>query len=374
MSAPQRLHSVDQIVDMMRARIDELVREVWGLRDGHAERNDFVCRSPLRADRNAGSFRIAVRGPYRGMVKDFASGETWTPLSFTAALLFRGDNSEALRWARAWLGLDGTDPESFRKTRVAVEQVAAEPDDDGGQGDRYRAVAHRRYLEACESILDTPVDAYLRGRGLDVRRLPFTLRALRFHPALRCTEAGRDFPAMVAPVVAADGRFLALHRTWLEVQRDGRVVKVPGLKEPKKALGSGRGGTIRLWNGTRVDPQTGEIKKARKLADEKAGVWIDLTEGIEDGLSVAIAMEELRVHVGVSVSWMQAIRLPAQVEGVAIWQQNDAPDSSAARGVGKVIENFRSQGKRVRLVRPPEGFKDANEWVQAMNQRQQEAG
>ncbi|WP_298374455.1 hypothetical protein [Azospirillum sp.] len=365
MTAPQRLHTVDQIVDMMRARIDELVGDVWGLRDGVLERNDFVCLSPLRADRRAGSFRVAVKGPYRGMVKDFASGETWTPLSFTAALLFRGDNSEALRWARAWLGLDGTNPESFRKTRVAVERVADQPDDDGGQGERFRAVAHRRYLEARECVFDTPVDRYLRGRGLDLRRLPFPLRALRFHPALRNTESGRDWPAMVAPVVGRDGKFLGLHRTWLEARADGSVRKAP-LAYPKKALGSACGGTIRLWNGTRVDSATGEIKKGRKLADEKTGVWIDLTEGIEDGLSVAIAISEARVQVGVSLNWMPSIRLPDCVEGVNLWQQNDAPDSPAARGFASVIENFRGQGKRVRLIRPPDGYKDANEWVQAM--------
>lgn len=371
MTAPARLHTVDQIVDMMRARIEELVSDQWQLRDGYRENNDWVTRNPLRADRKPGSFRIALKGNYRGMVKDFAGGGTWTPLSFTAALMFRGDNSEALRWARAWLGLDGCDPAAFQQTRAAVQAVAEEPDDDAGA--KWRGTAHRRYLEAQERIVDTPVDGYLLGRGLDVRRLSFPLRALRFHPALHNTESGRAWPAMVASINdTLTGAFLGLHRTWLEIRPDGSVGKAP-LGEPKKTLGGYRGGTIRLWSGIRVDAGTGEIRKQRKFAGEKAGVWVDLTEGIEDGLSVAIAMEELRVHVGVSASNMQAIRWPDQVEGVTLWAQNDAPGSPAALGLPRIVEGYAGQGKRVRVCRPPEGYKDANAWVQAMVAMDREA-
>ncbi|WP_448207277.1 DUF7146 domain-containing protein [Azospirillum sp. sgz302134] len=359
-----RLHTVDQIVDMMRARIVDLIQGPWALK-GHMDGRDFVCPSPLRADRRAGSFRICLQGSYKGMVKDFASGETWTPLSFTAALMFRGDNSEALRWTRAWLGLDGRDPEAIRQTRVAVEQAKDEPDDDGSQ---YRGTAHRRYLEARESILDTPVEAYLRGRGLDVRRFLFPMRSLRYHPSLHNKESGRAWPAMVAPIVGADGKFLGLHRTWLEVRADGRVTKAP-LEEPKKALGGYRGGMIRLWNGTRSDPNTGEIRKAPKLAQAKPGVWIDITEGIEDGISVALAMQELRVAAGVSVDNICALSLPPCVAGLTLWAQNDEPDSPADKQFRKTVDRLLARGLRLRVPRPPEGFKDVNEWLQAMNER-----
>ena len=60
---------------------------------------------------------------------------------------------------------------------------------------------------------------------------------------------------------------------------------------------------------------------------------------------------------------MPNIRLPAIVEGVYLWQQNDPPDSKAAETFQKVVENFHGQGKRVRLARPPEDVKDANDLV-----------
>lgn len=364
-----RLHTIDQIVDMMRARLEDLIAGPWALR-GHRDGRDFVCPSPLRADRHAGSFRVCLSGSYRGMVKDFASGETWTPLSFTAALMFGGDNGQALRWARAWLGLDGTDPAAIRQTRAAVERAAALSDDDEG-AEKNRALAHRRYLEAVADIRDTPVDGYLLGRGLDVRRLPFPLGALRFHPNLYNAESKRRWPAMVAAIVGADGKFLALHRTWLEV-RGGIVVKAP-LDTPKKALGSYRGGTIRLWAGINVDRETGEIRKAPPMRTAPAGTGVDITEGIEDGLSVAIAVTEARVLVGVSLSNMGGIALPACVTDVTLWGQNDPPGSPAERQFARVVEHFIGQGRRVSVARPPDGFKDPNEWVQKMAQQEHEA-
>lgn len=367
MEPGRSLYSVDQIADMLRARMPDLV-EAWGLK-GYRDGNDFVCPNPLRADRTAGSFRICVRGSHCGLIKDFASGGRWSALGFTAALWFRGDQVQSIKWARGWLGLDGTDPDSLQKTRVAVEAAATADDDHDEDAEKTRRRAYARYLEAQADVLGTPVDAYLRGRAIDLRRLPFPVKALRFHPHLWNTESQRHWPAMVAPVIGADGKFLAVHRTWLEVHADGRVAKAP-LQKAKKAWGRYAGGTIRLWAGG-CDPETGEIRKGRPLAKVKPGAWCDITEGIEDGLSVAIAMPELRVLVGVALASMASIRLPDAVAGVTLWQQNDAPGSPAEAGFARVVENFTNQGKRVRLARPPEGFKDPNEVLKAMLAQEQ---
>lgn len=355
----QYLHSVDQIADMMRGRIRELV-DKWELR-GHVDGTDFVAFNPLRIDRHLGSFRISLSGPYQGLVKDFGGdGRSWTPLSFTADLWFQGNNVEAIKWAKGWLGLDGTDPDSLQKTRRAVEQRDNRDVDAERTAAKKRGDAHRMYLAAGAEILDTPVEAYLRGRGVDVRRFPFPLRALRFHPGLWNRESNVKWPAMLAPIVGMNGDFLGVHRTWLQAHNGGRVTKAP-LDKAKMAFGAYRGGIIRLWNGIRVDPETGEIKPGQKLRDCKAGVWIDLTEGIEDGLSIAISMPELRVGAGVSVSNMGNLRFPDQVEGVRFWKQNDPPGSQADLDFQRVVDNQLDQGKRVRLAVPPAGVKDAND-------------
>ena len=140
--------------------------------------------------------------------------------------------------------------------------------------------------------------------------MPFPLRAVRFHASLWCQEAGRAYPAMVAPVVDGKGKFLALHRTWLTAGG----AKAP-VATPKKVLGRYRGGLIRLWRGgCASDPETGALRQTPRLAEVTAPVEVDLTEGIEDGLSVALACPEARVVVaGVALASMAAIRWPPAI-------------------------------------------------------------
>lgn len=360
-----QLVPIDAIVDMMRARILDLVA-LWKLQ-GHRDGHDFVAYNPLRNDRSLGSFKVAIDGPYKGMVKDFAGADaTWSPLSFTAELWFGGDQSKALKWARAWLGLDGTDPESLTKTRAAVEIQDKRQKDHEGKIARTRAYAKRLYLSGSDQVIGSPVDLYLQGRGIALARFPFPVRCLRYHPALHNGESDRAWPAMLAPIVASTGDFLGVHRTWLEVQGDGSVRKAP-LEDAKLSLGTYRGGLIRLWNGIRVEPDTGEILAGRKLREEKAGAAIALTEGIEDGLSVALAFNELRVAAGVSLSNMIHLQLPDVIGAVEFWRQNDTPGSQADKDFRKVAEHQAAQGKRVTIVRPPAGVKDANDALRGGN-------
>lgn len=357
------LHSVDDIVDMMRLRIRDLVNE-WKLR-GHEDGHDFVAFNPLRVDASLGSFKVALDGPFKGLVKDFAGGPPRSPLGFTADLFFAGDNVKAIKWARAWLGLDGTDPHSFEKTQAAIARKERPRDFDKEARDK-RNSAYAMFLAASTELAGSPVDLYLKGRGVDISRLPFGIRCVRYHPHLNNGESDRPWPAMVAPICDSQGNFLAAHRTWLEVQTDGSVKKAP-LSDPKLTLGRYRGGLIRLWNGIRVDVETGEIRPGRKLREEKGGAWIDLTEGIEDGLSVALAYNERRVAAGVSVGNMIHLQLPDVVSGVRFWKQNDKPGSPADRDFKSVIENQQAQGKQVRILVPPQGVKDVNDVLRGEN-------
>jgi hypothetical protein len=72
--------------------------------------------------------------------------------------------------------------------------------------------------------------------------------AWRSHPELYCKEVGRRLPAMLAAVVDLMGRHIATHRTWLAPDGKGGWTKAD-LEEPKKVLGSFKGGFIPLWKG-----------------------------------------------------------------------------------------------------------------------------
>lgn len=363
--------TTQQISDLLRDRMAELPA-AWGL-VGDVRHNDFVCLSPFRDDRHAGSFRIAVRGKCQGLIKDFSAQKQWSALSFTADLWFGGDMRQAVAWAKAWLGLDGTDPDAFKKTLAAKEARAERDAQQAADAERTRRTAQFLYLQAQERVMDTPVDAYLMGRGIDLMRLHFAerwFRGVRYHPALGCAELGTDekgraihkLPAMVAAITGDDGQFLGVHRTWLD-HVNGQWVKAD-LEENKKSLGlfAGRNGLIRLWRGVKTNPETGQINRLPPWRDMKFPSEVHIAEGIENALSVAVEIPELRCVAGISIDNMAAIRWPEAIRTVGVWRDNDAQGAPADITLTqKVVPAYEAQGKRVVVPRPPQGVKDVND-------------
>lgn len=364
--APRRdLVPIDEIVARLAARVPELVAAL-GLK-GYRAAGEFVACNPTRADHTPGSFSINLRtgvwADFAGEAEGRGARDAGDALKLIAYCQFGGDLGQAVRWAKGWLGLDGTDPAALKETRRALEARAADPGPDEA-AERKRAFACRIWLSARE-LAGTPAAAYLAGRGLDVGRLDFPVGVLRFHPALRHPETKREHPAMVAQIVNAAGRPIAVHRTWLEADGAGGWTKLRGVADAKMTLGPSRGGFIPLWKGVRVDPATGEILKNQPLARCRTPVTVDMTEGIEDGLSVVLADPSLRVLVGVALSKMASIRLPPIVERVVLWRQNDPPGSAAEAQFLRTVEAFQRQGKRVAQAVPPDGVKDANDVVRS---------
>lgn len=361
----QHLVSVEKIVDLMRARMRDLVLQ-WQLK-GQYESGDFVALNPLRPDRSLGSFRVCVEGQFQGLVRDFAWDKSWSPLSFTADLWFGGDNVKAIKWAKAWLGIDGTDPEALQKTRRAIDAAgeSAHDAEAAAAAAKKRQRAQAIYFSASADLIDSPVDAYLAGRGIDLRRLDFLPGAIRFVPELWNNESQRRWPAMVASIINPGGDIVAVHRTWLQIHGDGMVTKAP-LAQAKKVLGAFRSGFISLWKGVYVHRETGEIRKCPPLSKVKGKVWVDVTEGIEDGLSVAISDPSLRVIAGVSVSNLVNLALPEAVEGVVLWRQDDK-ERAAVEAFQRAVLAFQRRGKQVKIADPAAGFKDVNELLQGID-------
>lgn len=308
------------------------------------------------------SMAVHLSSARAGIWMHAGAGRQGDALDLVAYLATADDKTAAIKWARSWLGLDGTDPAALTRTRAAQEQRAKAVETEDADAEQRKRAAKAIFLAGTEKLTGTPVEAYLRGRGLPIAALPYPVRALRYHPELFHKGSNRKWPAMVGAIVDQAGLIIAVHRTWLCVRGDGTVTKAP-VENPKMTLGSFRGGVIRLWRGTRVDPKTGEIKQGRRINERKEPFEVDLAEGIEDGLTVALAVEEATVLVGVSLGNMASIRLPDQAQTVNLWQQNDAPGSPAAAAFGKVIGHFQQEGRRVCLCRAPEGIKDVNDVV-----------
>jgi hypothetical protein len=205
---------------------------------------------------------------------------------------------------------------------------------------------------AHDSIANTPVEAYLASRGINIRELKRQPGALRYHPAMNCIEAGRPLPAMLAAVTSTNGEFLALHRTWLARTPNGWR-KAP-LHAPKKTLGPLAGGAIHLWRGATGKP----------LRQAEGGQTLVLAEGVETGLSIALACPERRVIAAVSISNMAALVLPVAISEIIIAAENDAPGSAATRALQKAIDRFISEGRAVKIARSPVGS-DFNDVLQS---------
>ena len=202
-----------------------------------------------------------------------------------------------------------------------------------------RADAFRLWLAGQEKLAGTPVERYLEGRGIALARLGRQPRSLRYHPGLWNGESRKSWPAMLAAVVDAKGDTVAVHRTWLEVRGDGRVTKAP-LRDAKMTLGGYKGGSIRLWRGASGKP----------IGTAPAEPVV-ISEGIEDGLSVAVAVPELRILVAISLANMAALALPPQLSPVIVCAQlKDGANAQVARGLDRAIRRWLGEGRRVRLA------------------------
>ena len=342
------LVAISEVSAMLAGRIDALARELLpaGRRDGHEWRCGGVDGAPGR------SLGVHLSGGKAGVWADFSTGETGDALDLVAAVLFRGDVSEAFRWARQWLGLESGDPAALATRRAeAVAAADRRAEEAEREVEQTRNNAFRIWLSAQERIGGTPVEAYLRGRGIDLAALGRQPRALRFHPNLWNAETQRHWPAMVAAVHGSDGKFLAVHRTFLEVQDGGAVRKAP-LQKPKLVLGVYRGGMIRLWRGA----------SGRPLREAREGERVDITEGIEDGLSVAVCCPEARVVAAISLSNLGNLVFPPAIGGVVLWRQNDK-ERQAIAAFDRAVSEFRRRGLEVLIPQMPDKLKDVNDLV-----------
>jgi hypothetical protein len=300
------------------------------------------------------SLRLTLRGEHRGLWCEHATGAGGDMLDLVAAKLCRGERRTAVRWAIGWLGLGGLDG-GTRRPGTSGRPAEGEP-----SAAERRQRAKGLWLAASPAILDTPVDLYLRGRGLDLRALPRLPGALRHHPELY-TE-GRYWPAMVAAVLGADLQICAVHRTFLAREAaispasaagagGRRWGKAPVGDGGRKAYGPIKGGVIPIWRGRSGNP-------LRTAPDDDT---VAIAEGVEDALTVALACPEWRVLAGLSAGNLLHLVLPPALRDIVVVADNDAPASPAARAVEAAAAHLVGQGRRVRIARAGGGAKDFND-------------
>lgn len=334
------LIDVKDIVNLLTERIEALAAEV--LPRGHREGRDWVEASTSKGGLGD-SLKVCLAGARRGTWSHFAnSGAKGDALELVCYVMFSGDKKKAIAWAKSWLGLDSADPARIKQARMK----AAATREETRKKDEARKAATQKHVKAIwlhaqGEILETPVDWYLKNRAVDLRALAHFPRALRYAPSLK-HKNGQSYPTMVAAVVNGKGEQVAVHRTYLQmVNERWQKAEVGAGFDAKMVLGSYAGGIISLSRGKSGKPLS-------KAPDDDVVV---LCEGIEDGLSIALACPDYRVLTTISVNNMKNAPLPPAIKTVVIAADNDKAGSQAAQALEEAVNAFLDQGRDVRIAR-----------------------
>ncbi len=315
--------------------------------DGRRNGKYFIGRNPARADKHAGSFWVLLSN---GVWRDEATDEGGDVIKLI--MHCKGiETRDALRWARGWLGLAQMPDALRRKTVVQSQQQAVRREVDRLAElakDRKRAFgvfvnAKRR------SFKGSPADKYLRSRGIDISRLGRLPGALGWLPDHRHAETNTTWPVMVASLTGPDNKIAAVHRTFLA--QDGSD-KAP-VNRARKIWPNFDGAAIRLWRGA-------SCLSVDDAAKHGLRETLVIVEGVEDGLSVALACPENRIWCAGTLGNVAKLVLPECVDDVILCADNDWGKPQAQKSLQHGLDALVRQGRTVRVARSHVG-KDAND-------------
>jgi hypothetical protein len=245
------------------------------------------------------------------------------------------DQSDVIAALRARGVWDVAECRPFRFLRKPDRVPPSEADSEALR----RAEAALAIWRGSQSAEGTPVETYLRSRGLTVPIPP----SVRFHAGLR-HPSGVVWPAMVALVThGVDGNPIGIHRTFLA--RDGSA-KAP-VEPAKMMLGPCRGGAVRLG---------------------PAADLLMVGEGIETCLA-AMQASGRPAWAALSTSGLRSLDLPSDVCSVIVLADGDDPGEAAARDCAW---RWKREGRPVRIARPPQGM-DFNDLLLSRAPRIEEA-
>ncbi|TRL39842.1 DUF7146 domain-containing protein [Rhizobium straminoryzae] len=346
--------------DRVVSDLESIVEELLHASRRHLKGGTWGVRNPYRAKSRESQMVVWVRGDRRGGWKDFVSGEKGDAIDLVAFALtgIVSDDSRmtALAWIEDRYGLKQMDPKMREKAAAEAKsrRAAAQARDD-----RRREKARdrsRKFFYSCqEQLQGTPVEAYLASRGVSLDLVPALGRSIRFHPACEYwrEEARPTFPAMISAMVDHQGKPGANHYTFLAA--DGRG-KAP-VEKAKMMFPETSGLVIRLTNGpSGLSPEQAVSAGIRG----PAGV----TEGIEDGLTGAIAEPALRFWAAGSLSGLLTVPDHAAISSWIVFKDNDWGKPQATALFNRAIARLKSFGKPVEVIAVPAAWgKDLNDAI-----------
>lgn len=213
--------------------------------------------------------------------------------------------------SETWSAADKATMTRAERAELARQVLVATAEHEAQQRQQWATNATRNarlWAEGWPLVPGDPVTLYLKRRGFGgLWPLPGCLRMHRGLPYWHEGEVLGTYPAMLAPLVAPDGRMVAVHRTYL--QRDGRKAGVPAVRKLTGAAGPLAGACIPLFK-----PAQG---------------CIGIAEGIETALAAWCASGVPTV-AAYSAGSLAAWQWPAGVHRIVIFGDNDRAGREAA--------------------------------------------
>lgn len=387
MSPPPR-YTIDDIKALLTAQAHQVAYHYARPAPGaYEDKGLYFTLNPGRHDRSVGSFCIALSGPRAGRWNDYATGQHGDLIDLIGLSLGLSP-ADALTEARRFLGLADDTPEARaardRAIRAQEARRRTEAEQLARKAEKRRAAAQAMWINA-QPIAGSPVEAYLAGRAINLRDLGAVPGSLRFDPDCRywwrqidrstgeVFEIDQRGPAMLAAIVGDGPDMIAVHRTWLARDPNGRWTKArilhPGTGEVlpvKKVLGDMKGGSIRLGNG--IGPRGG---KGPGLSSAPQGSRVVVAEGIETALSARILRPQERVLAAVSLPNMADIWLPPGITEVVLISDGDSNDQARAQ-MDRATASHQRQGRRVRIWASDVPGEDLNDALQRAKKQQEE--
>lgn len=347
--------------------IETLVMELLGGQQKFRRKSLWNVRNQYRAGAKEDQMVVWLTGPRRGAWKDFAGTDQGDAIDLVAFGLKGAVTAEtrmdAVEWLEDRFNIRQMTPER-KKQYDAERQIRISAAEAEEKKRREKSIARaRKFFFSCRPIENSLADRYLATRAVQLEHVAELGRSLRFHP--ECEYWMRDdrphFPAMVSAMVDVTGRIGACHYTFLKRDGSDKVGEAEGIEKKKAKLmfPETSGLVVRLTNG--------ESGLSAEEAAENGVISIcALTEGIEDGLSVALTNPELRVWAAGSLPGLRSVPDHASVCAWVVFKDNDWGKPQAQEQFDLAIARLKSFRKPVEVISmPAEWGKDVNDAIRS---------
>jgi phage/plasmid primase-like uncharacterized protein len=245
------------------------------------------------------------------------------------------------------------------QNREAIAQALGSPQrlatpEKNAKDEQARIARAEALWQGGQALLNSVAEVYLETRGIGhlVGCVDLGFHPNCPHPSSTVERPVR-LPALIAAVRDVSGKFLGIHRTYLQRNGSGKAAV-----EPQKAsLGPIRGGAVRL------------VPLEQVLV---AGELV-VGEGIETAASAGLLMHMPAWAAIAAGNLAKGLVVPKAIRGLVIAADRDVPDAQgrcpgqeAARAAA---ERFRRKRCFARVVIPDEGWGDFNDVLLARRGR-----